>query len=110
MPLKTPRKYHYVYKVSFDKRFYIGVRSCDCPPKEDTQYIGSGNFILYKPKYHPPVKVILSIFLCRSDAEREEAWLLQEHIGKGFCMNRWKSGSKKYGPRPNVQQTVHQNS
>lgn len=33
---------HYVYlTVGLDHRFYIGVRSCECLPEEDTSYVGS---------------------------------------------------------------------
>jgi len=43
-------KYHYVYK-SFEEegREYIGCRSCDCLPEEDTKYFGSFSDKSFKP-------------------------------------------------------------
>ena len=58
-------KYHYVYR-SFEEwgREYIGVRSCECLPEEDTKYFGS-----FKDKtFSPTEKTIL--FVCET---REEA-------------------------------------
>lgn len=88
--------HHYVYRVSFGNSFYIGVRSSKKPPEEDTKYLGSGIFILFKIKYNSPVKVILSTHPSREAAEREESRLLVLHVGKGACMNRKKSRCRKY--------------
>ena len=49
-------KHHYVYK-SFEEegREYIGIRSCDCLPEEDTEYFGS----FYDKTFNPTRKIIL---------------------------------------------------
>jgi len=56
---------HYVYH-SYEEwgREYIGVRSCDCLPEEDTKYFGS----FYDKTFFPTEKTIL--FVCET---REEA-------------------------------------
>jgi len=59
------KKHHYVYS-SYEEwgREYIGVRSCDCMPEEDTKYFGS-----FRDKtFFPTEKTIL--FVCET---REEA-------------------------------------
>lgn len=86
----------YVYKVSFGKCYYIGVRSSKVSPEEDTRYLGSGIFILYKVKYHPPVKEILSVHATKEEAQREESRLLVIHVGKSHCMNRKRTRCRKY--------------
>jgi len=62
---KPTLKYHYVYKSFEEKgREYIGCRSCDCLPEEDTKYFGS-----FRDKtFNPTEKTIL--FVCET---REEA-------------------------------------
>ena len=60
-------KYHYVYH-SYEEwgRDYIGVRSCDCLPEEDTKYFGS-----FKDKtFFPAEKTIL--FVCETRQEAAE--------------------------------------
>ena len=60
-------KHHYVYK-SFEEegRDYIGCRSCDCMPEEDTKYFGS-----FKDKsFKPTGKTIL--FVCETRTEASE--------------------------------------
>jgi hypothetical protein len=49
-------KHHYIYK-SFEEwgREYIGIRSCDCLPEEDTEYFGS----FYDKTFNPTGKTIL---------------------------------------------------
>ena len=57
-------KYHYVYH-SYEEwgREYIGVRSCNCLPEEDTKYFGS-----FKDKtFFPTEKTIL--FVCETRQE-----------------------------------------
>ena len=57
-------KHHYVYK-SFEEegREYIGVRSCNCLPEEDTKYFGS-----FRDKsFNPTGKTIL--FVCETREE-----------------------------------------
>ena len=60
-------KHHYVYK-SFEEegREYIGVRSCNCLPEEDTKYFGS-----FRDKTFKPIgKTIL--FVCETRKEVAE--------------------------------------
>ena len=60
-------KHHYVYK-SFEEggKEYIGIRSCDCLPEEDTKYFGS-----FKDKsFTPAEKTIL--FVCETRKEVAE--------------------------------------
>ena len=60
-------KYHYVYR-SFEKvgREYIGIRSCNCLPEEDTKYFGSFKDETFKPTE----KIIL--FICETRKEAAE--------------------------------------
>jgi hypothetical protein len=61
------KKHHYVYH-SFEEwgRDYIGIRSCDCLPEEDTRYFGS-----FKDKtFKPTGKNIL--FVCETRQEVAE--------------------------------------
>jgi len=61
------KKYHYVYH-SYEEwgREYIGVRSCNCLPEEDTKYFGS-----FKDKtFSPTEKTIL--FVCETRKEAAE--------------------------------------
>ena len=60
-------KYHYVYK-SFEQggREYIGRRTCDCLPEEDTKYFGSFTDKTFKPTE----KTIL--FVCETRKEAAE--------------------------------------
>lgn len=96
--------HHYVYKVTFGCQYYIGVRSSKVSPEDDWRYLGSGNFILYKIKYFPPVKEILSVHETREEAEKEESRLIRIHIKDYRCKNR-----RVTSPRKNkrVQQAVH---
>ena len=60
-------KHHYVYR-SFEEegREYIGIRSCNCLPEEDTKYFGS-----FKDKtFKPTEKTIL--FVCETRKEAAE--------------------------------------
>jgi len=88
--------HHYVYRVTFGRLYYIGVRSSKRRPEEDKRYVGSGHFILFHPKPCPPKKEILSEHETRDEAQREECRLLMEHIGQPGCMNRRYSFCFKY--------------
>jgi len=64
---------HYVY-YSFEEwgRGYIGSRSCDCLPEEDTDYFGSFTDLEFKP----PQKIILrSDYETRREANKDEVAL-----------------------------------
>ena len=69
-------KYHYVYK-SFEEegREYIGVRSCNCLPEEDTEYFGS----FTDKTFFPTEKTIL--FVCET---REEAMGIEIELHNFF--------------------------
>ena len=61
------KKHHYVYH-SYEEwgKEYIGIRSCDCLPEEDTKYFGS-----FKDKtFSPKEKTIL--FVCETRKEASE--------------------------------------
>jgi len=60
-------KHHYVYH-SYEEwgREYIGCRSCDCLPEEDTKYFGS----FYDKTFFPTEKAIL--FVCETRQEAAE--------------------------------------
>jgi phage replication O-like protein O len=66
------RANHYVYRLDHEGSgtFYIGVRSCDCPPIEDP-YKGSGRWSARIPKAEIK-KTIISIHSSRNDAEVAE--------------------------------------
>jgi hypothetical protein len=66
------KPYHYVY-YSYEEwgRGYIGVRSCKCPPIEDSKYFGT-----FKDKnFKPTNKIILSKFDSREAAQSAEIQL-----------------------------------
>ena len=88
--------HHYVYKVSFGKAFYLGVRSSKKTPDQDSKYIGSGCFILFTIKRYPAIKEILSVHETREDAEREESRLLTQFVGTLHCVNRKRTRCRKY--------------
>ena len=69
-------KHHYVYK-SFEEegREYIGIRSCDCLPEEDTKYFGT----FKDPTFKPTGKTIL--FVCET---REEVLELEIELHDFF--------------------------
>ena len=67
---------HYTYLIQHkttDKR-YIGVRSCDCEPIEDTSYWGSSKYLPEDAKI-THVKIILKIHLTRQEAVAHEIML-----------------------------------
>ena len=67
---------HYTYLIQHkteDKR-YIGVRSCNCNPVDDTSYWGSSKHLPTNIQEHH-VKIILKIFNTRKDAVQHEVLL-----------------------------------
>ena len=65
--------YHYTYMSidPTDGRKYIGSRSCNCLPKQDTKYLGS-----YRDKsFKPQQKIILKVFCSREEAFKHEIYL-----------------------------------
>jgi hypothetical protein len=77
--------YHYVY-YSYEEwgRGYIGVRSCQCNPYQDSEYLGS-----YTDKtFVPTEKIIIDIFNSREQAMQAEIALhafYQVHINPHFA-------------------------
>lgn len=73
-------KYHYVYHISrripdLPQLQYIGVRSCNCPPEEDTSYWGSSKYLKKDMKLHGKEnyrKDIWFVFDNRQDAVQRE--------------------------------------
>ena len=103
-------KQHYVYK-SFEEggREYIGVRSCNCLPEEDTKYFGS----FYDKTFFPTEKTIL--FVCET---RQEAAEIEIELHNFFDVavnpqfaNRSKQTSTKFDttgvPRTEAQNKAH---
>ncbi len=77
------KMYHYTYKIHYSTGlFYIGVRSSECVPEDDTKYIGSSkntpNELLIK-------KEILGIFDTREDALQNE---MKHHIVNDVVKNK----------------------
>jgi hypothetical protein len=99
-------KKHYVYR-SFEEggREYIGCRTCDCLPEEDTKYFGS----FYDKTFKPTEKTIL--FVCET---REEILEIEIELHDFFDVavnpqfaNRAKATSTKFD-RTGVSKTEAQ--
>ena len=77
------KKYHYVYKIINQKpqdqrKYYIGVRSCDVLPEQDTQYLSSSKYLkqaLLEIGHQYFIKEILSVWSTRTLANAEETRL-----------------------------------
>lgn len=100
------KNYNYVYKIinlnpEDERKYYIGVRSCDCIPEEDTKYMSSSKYlkeVIVKYGLENFKKEILSIWETRELANAEEIRLhqlfdvarnevyynLSKHITTGF--------------------------
>jgi hypothetical protein len=73
--------FHYTYITrAKDGRYYIGVRSCECDPVDDS-YKGSHT----DTSYFPTRKRILKLFDFREDAEQHEIYL---HILRNVAVSR----------------------
>ena len=74
------KNYNYVYRIinlnpQDDRKFYIGVRSCDCLPEEDTKYMSSSKYLKEAISVQGQEnfkKEILSIWETREKAVLEE--------------------------------------
>jgi len=75
-------KTHYVYKITDPKtgQFYIGSRTCDCKPENDTGYLGS--MITWNPEDENRLQkeIIKNGFDDREGALEYEAKLIEQHI------------------------------
>lgn len=88
--------YHYVYKVKdpITKEYYIGSRSCNCLPSEDTSYNGSmktwipNNYDLLEKE------ILQEDFSSREDALIFESSLIGKHIKDTLNRNYAQPGPK----------------
>lgn len=77
------KKYHYVYRIinlvpKDERKYYIGVRSCDCFPEKDTNYMSSSKYLkesISEQGQDNFKKEILSIWGTREEANLEEVRL-----------------------------------
>ena len=90
------KKYHYMYMLQhiLTSKIYIGISSCDCPPEEDTGYMGSGaelkeidNKLLHK--------TIITTFTDRGVADAAETLI----VNKEFCLRENTFNRKTGGER-----------
>lgn len=66
------KSHNYVYEIKYsNNKKYIGVRSCNCEPKDDTSYLGSSKIIPNDVK-STGIKTILKTFNNREDAVKYE--------------------------------------
>lgn len=88
--------HHYTYKIMYsNSKYYIGCRSCECLPEEDTQYVGSSK---YTPNDLVESKEILGVFDTREEAIKHEIKLHEEFdVGKNESYyNKSKQTSTKF--------------
>lgn len=90
--MDEPNVYNYFYKITnlINKKFYYGIRSCNCDP-EDDPYVGSGKILhrAYK-KYgvNNFKKDILRVLPTREDASDLERWIVDlEMVRNPMCYN-----------------------
>ena len=71
--------YHYTYiiKNTTNNIQYIGVRSCNCLPENDSDYMGSSKILGEAMKVEPETftKIIIDTFPAREIANSNEQWL-----------------------------------
>lgn len=73
-------KHHYIYKITNLKpldarKYYIGVRTCECPPEDDKKYMGSSKYlkdVFAEIGIDNFKKEILSVWDTRKLANKEE--------------------------------------
>ena len=80
------KKHHYCYRIDFDDGYYLGCRSCDCDPEDDTGYKGSGVACLMR-RQRTFTKTILSRHKTKLHAFIAEALLLRTHYGNPTLLN-----------------------
>lgn len=87
---KASKPCHYVYRIEHTPtgRFYIGMRSCLCPP-EDDNYWGSGASSVWIQKNKADcTRSVLAILPTRREAAEYEALETEAAIRNPLCMNR----------------------
>lgn len=98
---------HYTY-VIYNKNtdeYYIGVRSCECSPQDDS-YMGSpAKPIRHRFKREPGwTKFIIGEYATREEAAKDEFDLIQGHLGNGKCLNQCSGGCTWYRDIPHTQE------
>jgi len=94
--MKTPKKYHYIYKITrFDGAYYIGLHSTN---NLDDGYFGSGKRIRRSVKYHGKDKHQFEIIEFVNSREelmvREAALVNLETLKDPLCMNLLSGGGE----------------
>lgn len=87
---------HYTYMIKYSNgKKYVGVRSCECLPEEDTSYVGSSK---YTPNDLIVSKEILAVFATRKEAVNHEIYLheLYDVVKNDEFYNRSKQTSTKF--------------
>ena len=84
------KKFHYTYLITDlnptgTEKYYIGVRSCNCPPSEDS-YMGtptSRRSLEFQDRLKECPgefdKIVIGIYTTRNDAESAECDMLQSY-------------------------------
>lgn len=99
------KKYYYIYKTTnlINGKIYVGQRSCDCLPEEDSKYLGSG--IIFKKslkKYTKRffIKEVIEVCFKENLNEREIHWIafFKAHSPKftGYNLTDGGQGSNGY--------------
>lgn len=85
---------YYVYKVCFQTgHFYFGIRSCECLPEEDIDYLGSPETFKNYWKEYLPCKSIIKICNSKEEAREYEkiliswAWSINKNLSLNACIN-----------------------
>jgi hypothetical protein len=80
-------QFHYTYKLTniITGEFYIGVRSCWCPPADD-KYFGSGKWPQSQKK-KDLTKEILQTHRTRQEAESDETQQIRANAQNALCKN-----------------------
>ena len=88
--------FHYVYRIDRPSKgeWYIGIRSCECWPTEDTKYMGSGVRVS-RIERSQLRRTVLVIVKSRAEAARIEAALvLPATLDDKMCLNRIAGGGR----------------
>ena len=88
--------FHYTYVIRNEEtgQYYIGVRSSELEPNEDT-YMGSGKRLKAEMLKSPEVwfKYVLEIHPTRNDANTDERQSTKGHLNNGLCLNERHGGN-----------------
>lgn len=92
-------RYHYVYRLDGPiGLYYIGIRSCDVPPEQDT-YKGSGSLLRdFQKRGYVFRKTILKVCKSRREALDLEAELVTgRQVNDPKCLNQVCGGQNSDG-------------